>query len=187
VLRQQARALLFPRDRSLTKPQRHGLLHGALPALADMLALAGVAISLGSSAVAVTSPEDTPFPLVLLPVLLVLALLPALRVAGHGWAALAGSAALSWRSGRAAWQGLIGGRVSRNGGRRLESLLLLGLGLSALGVALANPWGGGRSLLWVGLLAVQALPGVTALAVASLARKGGADRYAAHGFHRHMA
>jgi hypothetical protein len=187
VLRRQARGLLWPRDRSLTTPQRHGLLHGALPALADMLAMAGLVLSLGSSAVAVIAPEDTAFPLALMPVLLLFALLPALRVAGHGWLAVAGSAALSWRSGRAAWQGLLGGHVSRKGGTRLEALLLIGLGLAALGVALANPWGGSRTLWWLGLVAVQALPGVAALAVASLARRDATDHYATHAFHRTMA
>ncbi|MBC9206654.1 glycosyltransferase [Roseomonas aerophila] len=187
VLRKQARGLLLPRDRSLTAPQRHGLLHGALPALADLLAITGLTLSLGSSAVAVIAPEDTAFPLALMPMLLLFALLPALRVAGHGWLALAGSAALSWRSGRAAWQGLLGGHVSRNGGTRMEKLLLLGIALASLGVALANPWGGERTLWWLGLLAVQALPGVAALAVASTARRGTADHYAAPAFHRTMA
>lgn len=187
VLRQEARALLWPRDRALTRAQRNGLLAGALPPLADMLSLAGLALSLGASAIAIFEPEDTPFPLVLMPLLLMLALLPASRVAGHGWNALWGSAALSWRSGRAGWQGLMGGRISRHGGTRVESILLISLGLCALGVALANPWGGTRSLLWVALLALQALPGVAALAVASLGRRSAASTYAAPGLHRYMA
>jgi len=65
--------------------------------------------------------------------------------------------------------------------------LLLGIALAGLGVALANPWGGERTLWWLGLLAVQALPGVAALVVASTARRGTADHYAAPAFHRTMA
>ncbi len=184
VLRQQARALLWPRDRALSRAQRHGLLAGALPPLADMLALAGVMLSLGTSAMAITAPEDVAFPLALLPLLLLLALLPALKVAGHGWNALRGGAALSWRSGRAAWQGLLGWPVSRRGGTRLENLLLTGLGLSALGIALANPWGGTRSLIWIALLALQALPGVATLTVAALDRRRIEDGYTTPALHR---
>ncbi|MDB5369187.1 MAG: hypothetical protein JWP20_745 [Roseomonas sp.] len=178
------RGVLAP-GRAFTLQQKRGLLRIAAPALADAAALAGVAASLACSAMALREGVETRLPFWLLPLLLVLALLPVLRAGGHGGLAALGSMALSWRMGRAAWQGLLGIRAPHAGGVRMETMLLAVLWAAALAVVLARPWNQSGTLLWAGLLVLQSLPGLATLAVAALPGRQPTGRGAGFGFRRH--
>lgn len=158
-------ALLPFRDRSLTASQRHGLLRTALPPLLDAVSLAAVVLSLFMATLTLWD-EDWTQPL---PAMLgagVFALLPLLR----------GGPGRTWRDGRAAWQGLLGGQSSRADGLGLERFLVGALGLAALGVAAARPWGAGPTLLVVIVLLAEAAPGVVALWPARRASRVAARR-----------
>lgn len=174
ALRQHAGAVLFRRDRSLTGAQRSHMLALAGPALVDGLALIGVILSLGSVLLALWSDAPAAPTLILLPILLVLALAPLLH----------GKPAGIWGTGRAAWQGLLGGQTSQASGRRMEGLLTAALWAAAIGVLLTRPWSPQESLGWAGLLLVQSLPGLAALA--SRARPEEA-RHRRAAFRRHIA
>lgn len=154
ALRQHIGAVLLRRDRSLTTAQRNHLLAIGAPALLDALALAGVLASLSCALPALWGNAPVVPTLPLLPILLALALVPLLR----------GDAATIWATGRAAWQGLLGGRTDRVSGQRMEMLLTSLLWAAAMAVVLAKPWDTAETLGWAGLLLVQSLPGLTALA-----------------------
>jgi cellulose synthase/poly-beta-1,6-N-acetylglucosamine synthase-like glycosyltransferase len=187
ALRRQARTLFSPRDRSLTLAQRRDVLRATSPALSDALVLVGVLTSLVISVLALREDATTTTPWLLMPFLLVLALVPLLRALGHGPAAALGSAALSWRTGRAAWQGLLGGHAPRPGGLRMEWLLGAALWAAALGMVLSKPWGQTGNLLWAGLLLLQSLPCLAALAVALLPGHAAVRPHSGVAFRRHAA
>lgn len=174
ALRQHIGAVLLRRDRSLTAAQRRHLLTIGGPALLDALALAGVVGSLACVLLALWDNAAAAPTLPLLPVLLALSLLPLRR----------GEAAATWGTGRAAWQGLLGGRTDRASGHRMEALLTGLLWAGAVAVVLAKPWGMQETLGWAGLLLVQSLPGLTLLA--GKARQAEAPRRRP-AFRRHAA
>jgi cellulose synthase/poly-beta-1,6-N-acetylglucosamine synthase-like glycosyltransferase len=172
ALRQQAGSVIFRRDRSLTAVQRGHLLSLAAPAMLDALALAGVLTSLACVLLALWGDGLTMPALPLLPILLGLTLVPLLYGAADG----------IWGSGRAAWQGLLGGRRDRVSGRGMETVLVCLLWAAALAVVLAKPWNAQESLAWAGLLLLQSLPGL-----AALARGRPAEARQRPAFRRHIA
>ncbi|RKK04974.1 glycosyltransferase [Pseudoroseomonas wenyumeiae] len=171
ALRQHVGAVLLRRDRSLTPPQRNHLLALAAPALLDALALAGAFASLACVLLALWDDASVMPTLPLLPVLSVLSLAPL----------LCGQASGIWSIGRAAWQGLLGGRTS---GHRMETMLTGLLWAAAVAVVLARPWNAWESLVWAGLLLVQSLPGLAALASQSRPAEA---RHRRPAFRRHAA
>lgn len=152
ALRARPGVVLSPKNRSLTAAQRRGLLRAAVPPLADAVALAAVLISLLLATLALWD-EDWAQPL---PALLAAGLVALLPLAGR-------HPGQAWRDGRAAWQGLLGGRASRAEGLGMERLLVGMLWLAALGLALARPWGNAGTLAAVVLLLAQSAPGLLAL------------------------
>ncbi|MCG7362007.1 hypothetical protein MHZ93_12130 [Roseomonas sp. ACRSG] len=174
ALRQHVGAVLLRRDRSLTATQRGHLLAIGAPALLDALALAGVFASLSCVLLALWDNASLVPTLPLLPILLVLSLAP---LPG-------GEAAATWGTGRAAWQGLLGGRTGRASGHRMEMLLTGLLWAGAVAVVLAKPWGVQETLGWAGLLLVQSLPGLTTLATRA---RQAEVRHRRPAFRRHAA
>jgi hypothetical protein len=152
ALRAQPGALVFSGNRSLTTVQRQGLLRAALPPLADAAALVAVMVSLLLATLALWD-EEWAQPLT---VVLAAGLPGLLPLTGAG-------IAQAWRDGRATWQGLLGGSASRADGLGMERLLVATLGLAALGLAAARPWGTSGTLSVVAMLLAQAVPGLIAL------------------------
>jgi hypothetical protein len=174
ALRQHLGAVLLRRDRSLTASQRGHLLAVAAPALLDALALVGVFASLACALLALWDNAPLVPTLPLLPILLALSLAPLLL----------GRSGAIWGIGRAAWQGLLGGRTSQASGRRMETVLTGLLWAAAVALALAKPWGMQETLGWAGLLLMQSLPGLMALAGPARPTKTQRRRAA---FRRHAA
>jgi hypothetical protein len=163
ALRRQAGAVLLRRDRSLTPAQRRHLLAIAAPAVLDALALAATVVALACMLLALWNDAPAVPVLPLLPMLLGLTLAPLLH--GRVYAV--------WGTGRAAWQGLLGGGRARVGSHGLEAGLTAALWATAAAVALAQPWGVWETLAWAGLLLVQSLPGLAALT--QFRRRGARD------------
>jgi hypothetical protein len=175
ALRRQFGAVLLRRDRSLTAAQRRHLVAIAAPAMLDALALAATMVSLACMLLALWSDAPAVPVLPLLPVLLGLTLAPLV---------LQGRMGAVWGTGRAAWQGLLGGGRARVGGQGLEVGLTAALWATSAAVALARPWGAWETLAWAGLLLVQSLPGVAALFPF---RRRGARNGEGLAFRRHAA
>lgn len=154
ALRSRVPALLLPRNRSLTPAQRGGLLRALLPPLGHALALAAVVASLGLALLALWD-DDAAAPLPAVLAVGLAALMP-LALAGR-------SAGWIWRSGRAAWQGLLGGGQSHPAGLGLERLLVAALWTAAAGLAVTRPWGTGGTLMVSAMLVAQSVPGLLAL------------------------
>jgi hypothetical protein len=185
ALRDHAAALLR-QDRSLTTTQHRHMLTLALPALLDALALAGVVASLAVTLLALWADGPGLPAMPLLPVLAALALLPLCHGWRAGWTGAVGQAAAAWGTGRAAWQGLLGGRTARASGRRLEAALTTALWGGALGCWLAQPWTAGDTAGWCALLLLQSLPGLAALVLTALPHRGAAPGRPL-ALHRHAA
>ncbi|MBO1075392.1 glycosyltransferase [Roseomonas marmotae] len=164
ALRRHSWALLR-RDRSLTPGQWRHLLGLAAPMAADALALSGACASLAVAARALWQDDPVAPPPLLLPLLLAVAMVPLLRGWRQGWPAALGHAAGIWGIGRAAWQGVLGGASAGASGHRMERALLAALWAASLAIALARPWSLAETVGWSGLLLVQSLPGLAALAV----------------------
>jgi exo-beta-1,3-glucanase (GH17 family)/cellulose synthase/poly-beta-1,6-N-acetylglucosamine synthase-like glycosyltransferase len=196
ILKAHGRSLLTGGG-ALTPGQRYHFLCGWLPWIGDALHLVFTFGAMAWTVAMLALPKEAHYPILLymLPLVVFFGLravmgpLLYLRRVGCSpletlGAALAGMG-LSHAIGLGVWAGLMQregvfeitgkGAAARRagaafGGAREEALLLLGLAVCMAGVALSRQPGHLESALWIGVLALQALPYAAAVACALLSR-----------------